>query len=91
MQGTAQAGQGLLTCRELVGRESREPLNRRDECGLSGGKAPLAHQLVQLDRHTFRKLKRNGKGCGAERHVRHFRLETVVMLSALPSERMYPP
>jgi len=42
-----------------------------------------------MDKRTFRELKRDGRGYGAERHTRHFRLATVIRLSALPSEHMY--
>ena len=88
MQRTTQTGQGLLACPTVVGRHGIESLNRRNERGLPGGKAPLAHELIQLDEGAFRQLKNDGGGLRVDSHAYTLHLPTVVIRLAVLSTRV---
>ena len=88
MQRTTQMGQGLLACRTAVGRHGIESLNRRDQRGLPGGKAPLAHEFIQLDERAFRQLKNDCGGLRVDSHTCTLCLKTVVIRLAVLSAQV---
>jgi hypothetical protein len=87
MQGTTQTGKGLLACLQVARLCSVETLYRGHNRGLTIGKVPMAHELIELCYCALWKLQSNSLCIGSERHNQELLSRDLVAIhTAMSSE-----